>query len=252
MDSRVENEHEWHIVSRRVPASEALPELLRSLSVARVQILRFARRPSLRGSSISDEASVLTRRARDEYRARGFGFWDFLLTSLTEASDHTRRAVLAGSLAHDIHADRRWLELDEFAGSLTDGTFAGLQGRQIAALSSRVVRQDGETLHLPMLDFAITASSPNRRLALAALDALGVVGQLYESGRSFHFIGHALVGQPELLQMLARAQLLGPITDHRWIAHQILSNECSLRVSTDAESHDRHPSLVAYKPPTTL
>ena len=62
--------------------------------------------------------------------------------------------------------------------------------------------------------------------------ALGIAGELSSTGRSCHSFGLESVSEREWRQFMARALLLAPITDERWIAHQLLTGYASLRVST--------------------
>lgn len=55
-------------------------------------------------------------------------------------------------------------------------------------------------------------------------------GAIINSGNSYHFIGCDLVNEAELVDFLAKGLLYGPITDTRWIAHQIIERSCTLRV----------------------
>jgi hypothetical protein len=94
----------------------------------------------------------------------------------------------------------------------------------------------GLSWHLPMLDMGAPVGT-GAPACVDALAALGLSGQLYESGRSYHFIANRPVSPDEFRALLARAQLLSPIVDARWVAHQLIDGRAGLRISTDAVRH---------------
>ncbi|WP_433754634.1 hypothetical protein [Nocardia sp. CA-135398] len=224
-----------------------MSELLSYEGVTSVFLESTLRQPSLRGGDISDEAQWLTRAARGEYTDRGFGFWDFLLSSAVDASAPTRIALWKRAIKHEDQTD----DLEEvdtvgFIRQLSNAAFYDLDSRRIVSLTSQV-RVDGKDteLHLPMLDFALAASSHNDAVAVEMLDELGLSGNLYRSGRSYHYFGATPVPTTVMTSTLARAQLLGPLVDHRWISHQLINNRCALRISTDTTRHTQAHVLVA-------
>ncbi|WP_068056419.1 primase 1D-like protein [Nocardia xishanensis] len=224
-----------------------MSELFSYADVTSVLLESTLRRPSLRGGDISAEAQSLTRAARSEYTDRGFGFWDFLLFSAVESSASTRIAMWKRAIKHEEQIDdREEIETAAFVRQLSNATFCNLDSRRIVSLTSQV-RVDGKDteLHLPMLDFALSASSHNDTVAIEMLDELSLSGNLYRSGRSYHYFGATPVPTTVLTSILARAQLLGPLVDHRWISHQLINNRCALRVSTDTTRHTQAHVLVA-------
>lgn len=234
---------EWLRVDDQRDLSSSLPQLLERAGVVAVDTLKFVRPEALRGREVSEEARELTAKARAEYRNRGFGFWDFLFEGLPSATPDTREGILERAIRHNDGPHRQNLSTSEFAANLKSGRYRDLPRRELIALSSRV-SGDAE-LHLPMLDFAIESNAENLPVVLQALQLLGVDGFLYDSGNSYQLIGQSSVTADELRVVLARAQLLAPITDHRWIAHQFISGECSLRVSTEDGGSQYEQVLVA-------
>lgn len=227
---------------------DMLPSLLANAGVGEVNLVTVARGSSLRGREISEEARGLTAAARAEHRERGFGFWDFVLSSVTKASDDTRIALIRRALQHSAAEQQDALSVDEFVSLLVDGAFQSLPARTVVSITSRITgRTDTVPLHLPMLDFAIHADYSSDQTAVdVAGGALGLSGgDLYRSGTSYHLICDRPVDQLTLHQVLGRAQLLSPIIDHRWAAHQIIDGFCALRISTDLERHTSRHRLIA-------
>lgn len=226
--------------------SSTLAAVLRTAGATRVNLTELRRGQSLQGGDISPEAKELTGAARAEYRERGFGFWDFLLVPAARATERTRAALFQRAIRHDHGGARRTtLSIDEFEREHSRGSFAELDDRTIVSLTSTIALADGSAAHLPMLDLALAANEANDSAAVAMLAELGLKGHLYASGSSYHFISSTPSDWPNTVKLLARAQLLGPLVDHRWISHQLIDGECSLRVSTDQERHKAEHILVA-------
>ena len=55
-------------------------------------------------------------------------------------------------------------------------------------------------------------------------------GFILNSGNSYHYISKKLTTENGLLDFLGRAILYGPLTDVRWIAHQIIERSFTLRI----------------------
>jgi hypothetical protein len=81
--------------------AEYLPALLREARIETVELDVLRRRPSFQGSEVSPRAQSITNPARDEHRARGFGFWEFELAEAVTTDAETRRGLLDGALRHN-------------------------------------------------------------------------------------------------------------------------------------------------------
>ena len=57
-------------------------------------------------------------------------------------------------------------------------------------------------------------------------------GVLLNSGKSFHYYGHTLLGQRQWREFLGRSLLLSELVDTRYIGHALINDECRLRLST--------------------
>lgn len=224
-----------------------LPELLRQARIEVVELDLLRRRPSFRGGEVSTQAQSITDPARDEHRRRGFGFWEFVLADAVTADSPTRLGLLNGALRH--HSDqaiRVRLDREVFIERLGAGEYENLPPRDLASFYSPVkVARDERRLHLPLLDLGVKPGPDGLGAAVDAMEALGLSGLLFESGRSYHFYGAEPVTQPDLVVLLARAQLLSPIVDTRWVSHQLIDGRCGLRISTDPEKTPISPVFVA-------
>lgn len=176
--------------------------------------------------------------------ATGLPFWDAVFLTGETRPDGITAEIVDGALLHQSLrvAAHRDVSIDQkvrarlLERSQTDAT--------ITALSSEVRLPSGETRHLPMIDFASKSRRPgSTESVVTTARGLGIPGFVMKSGRSFHFYGAALLTQDELRRHLSRALLLAPVTDARWIAHQLLDGMCSLRISPNTDGDV--PTVVA-------
>ena len=99
------------------------------------------------------------------------------------------------------------------------------------AVCSKVRLASGVEAHIPMLDFRCPVSDSNSGAILRMLKYLGEgTGLLVASGRSYHYYGVALYDEGQWLEFMAKALLLRPITDDRFIAHRLIDGQCRLRI----------------------
>lgn len=112
-------------------------------------------------------------------------------------------------------------------------------------VASSGVQVGGDQAHFVMLDFSVKERwAGSAQTAAGAARALGVPGTLLTSGRSFHFIGDELATWDSYSRFLVRALLLVPIVDERWVAHQLLAGNATLRVSPN--SHGVVPRSIVH------
>lgn len=227
--------------------AEHLPALLRNAQVKTIELDVLHRRPSFQGSEISPRAQLITKPARDEHRARGFGFWEFVLAEAVTTDTETRNALLEASLRHNSdEAIRVRLGREEFIERLSASEYMNLPPRDLVSFYSPVeVAGQQRRMHLPLLDLGVEPGPDGEASAIAALRALELRGLLFMSGRSYHFYGADPVPLAHLVAILARAQLLSPIIDSRWVSHQLIDGRCGLRISTDSEKTPAPPIFVA-------
>lgn len=224
-----------------------LPPLLEAAGIKNVQVDVLTRRDSFKGGEVSTRAQEVTGSAREEHRRRGFGFWEYVLSASYDVDTDTRRALIDGALRHNSSETiQTQLSLSEFKGSLSHQAFMGLPERTIISLTSHVDTSTGRSWHLPMLDMGAPLGAYGAAACVDALTRLGMSGQLYESGRSYHFIANRPVSPAQFRILLARAQLLSPIIDARWIAHQLIDGRAGLRISTDTVRHTVPHKFVTF------
>jgi hypothetical protein len=151
------------------------------------------------------------------------------------------------ALLHDNAASRlRQIRSQDASSKSLRQLEQSMEPGRMLALSSLVELRSGERHHIPMLDFHCAASSDNLPLVISALRALTNRGHgfLLESGKSYHYYGDQLLTLLDFPKFLARASLLGPIVDVRWVAHQILEGACALRIG-HGHGYRQPPVVVA-------
>ncbi len=130
--------------------------------------------------------------------------------------------------------------------------FRRLADSQELAFHSRVKLANGQTRHIPMIDFTNvlspeTASSRTRYIS----DLLGVSVELYSSGNSLHGYYLTLISQNDWLDFLASLllcnlpdQIAEDVIDTRWVGHALKHRFCALRWSKHTNSYKQIPSKV--------
>ncbi|MDO9439933.1 MAG: hypothetical protein Q7T73_03490 [Beijerinckiaceae bacterium] len=227
--------------------ADSLPTLLREAHIETVELDVLHRRRSFRGGEVSPRAQTITDPARDEHRARGFGFWEFVLAEAVMTDSETRQGLIEGALRHNsAESIRVQLGREEFIEQLAAGEYENLPARDLVSFYSTVaVAGTAQRMHLPLLDLGVKPGPDGQASAVDAMRALNLRGLLFTSGRSYHFYGAEPVTQGKLVALLAQAQLLSPIVDSRWVSHQLIDGRCGLRISTDPEKTPVAPVCVA-------
>lgn len=244
MDASTSPRRCWRSAEVKTGLTTVLPELLDRVGAQSVELIRLRRPPSLHTGDINPRADELIHAARNDYRTRGYGFWDHLLGDAVNSDEATRRALLLRAVQHNVGPPTA-VPVEEFVTALCRGAYLGLPAREMVSLSSRVTTGGG-VWHLPMLDFSIPHSDVADDTAVDVVTTLGIDGgYLLRSGTSYHLLGDRLLTWDESSELLARAQLLSPLIDHRWVAHQLIDKFCALRISTDDSRHPVTHALIA-------
>jgi hypothetical protein len=183
------------------------------------------------GLSEADQDQLL--RIDQIRKSTGVPFWDVLLgIAMREETLNTKMANSA--LLHDFaqEATTFTFNASEFCLDLLEETSSKISSADGLALCSKVVLYNGDTRHIPMMDFRCP---PSRANADAIKQLLAKTGQpegiLVESGHSYHLYGTGLLSIEEWTRFMAICLLLSPVTDSRYIAHRLTDGECRLKIS---------------------
>lgn len=167
----------------------------------------------------------------------GLQFWDALLLTCLSNSDFSPR-LLEEVKAHNTDTNVRRLSA---RGSALEDHLVRHPGVNVA-FSSKVVLDNGEERHLPLLDFHCANNAANLSLSCAVIQRLEIApGYLLESGDSYHFYGSALLTLDEYVPFMGLALQYSPIVDKVWIAHQLREMTSALRITP---KHGITPHLV--------
>lgn len=221
-------------------------------STIRVSFITAAPRVQRRVAG-AEASELLIEQARAIRSAEGIPFWHALFIAGELDPEGVPADILRSAMYHQDPSQHETVQIvtsDQTPADLADlATRTPAEGRNSIALQSRVTLPDGEDRFLPMLDFTSKAVRPGSAATVrAAVEVLDTAGILCSSARSFHFYGHQLVTRAEQLDFWARALLLTPIVDERWIAHQIRGQVGALRFS--ANERGVVPTVIAQITPS--
>lgn len=222
---------------RGLPITTALVRLICSLQqVAQVSFVFYKPAPGLdeRLAGNQDTLSEVRNIAEELRATYGIPFWDSILAICMKRGQIPDQYVDLAIL-HDRSPDERVvsLESDELSEAAVHSMIKSLEDGTALAFSSKVKLRNGETAHIPLMDFRCDPSATNSKIVQRALSAMGQgSGLLVESGRSYHFYGSRLQSRDEWVRFLAMAILFSPIVDVRYIAHRLADGACRLRISS--------------------
>jgi hypothetical protein len=217
-------------------ALAALSTLVSGLADAKeIQLAFVPRAPRVqRRAEGGPETEQLIERARTIRLDEGIPFWHALFLEGEKLPEGVPRSIVESALYHqniDMRSERRLTVHAEILADI-QAVIEECPPDEMVVLMSRVTTTRGETRHIPMLDFSSKSNIPGAEASVrSAVRALDQDGLLVSSGRSYHFFGDVLLAENDFRDFLARALLLAPITDDRWIAHQLISGFSCLRVS---------------------
>lgn len=224
-----------------------LSDVVRSIpDVSSIKLARLRRAPRLQNRGItSADADDLMKRAKGWYDAEGIPFWDALFILGERDADGVPASIVQSALFHQPLSEREMIEVpvnDVLGAAIADVLRS--EKTSIVAIVSEVKMIDESIRHIPMIDFTTKSHKPGSLSTVTRVcEELRLPGLLVSSGRSFHFYGQRALTWTELTQFLASALLFTPIVDSRWIAHQLLSGVCALRLSTGEKGFS--PEVVA-------
>ena len=180
----------------------------------------------------TDPSVSIRQKAQDLNENFGVPFWDAVLSvAMKDGVIPVEYVDLA--ILHDQAPEERMVEYkrDELSISAIDNLMKQASPQEAVALSSKVRLRNGETAHIPMMDFRCKYTEANSKVIVRALRAMGQEqGMLVESGRSYHFYGLHLLSSEAWTRFLALGVLFSPIVDVRYIAHRLADGACRLRI----------------------
>lgn len=149
-----------------------------------------------------------------------------------------------------------WLTRDEFLhGQKVREIIEGLPEDVQMVVFSKVLLQDGKSVHIQMMDFNLQKNEQGLNLVVERLKKVGVCsGWVLESGDSYHFYGSQLLSENEWVNFMGDCLLtsvvhgkdnIEQVADPRYIGHSLKRGGNALRITTRA-GKTFEPRVVAF------
>jgi len=117
-------------------------------------------------------------------------------------------------------------------------------GHEVWSMTSLVSCTDGESRHIPMMNFhPIDASLGDIKKTLAHI-CRNYRGAILDSGRYFHYYGDVLLSQEEWLKFMADFLMPCIIVSPRYIGHRLYDGYCTLRLTTEQTYKVKVPRVI--------
>jgi hypothetical protein len=135
-------------------------------------------------------------------------------------------------------------EMDSWIESTTASL--SLSNQEDLAFHSRVYLKNERIRHIPMVDFVGKLTAADLKRVDEAMRSFSIPEyEIYDSGRSLHLYGLALISHEEWLRFLGRTLLLNlpdekEIVDGRWVGHRLMAGYGTLRWT---KNHHRYQNL---------
>jgi hypothetical protein len=224
------------------PVTEFLPRLcLGQPNLIKIRLAAYTPEPRLSDRlrhSLTPEETELRDQATATCHGNGIPFWDALL-GICMKRDSIPERILDSAANHTSAPPAfEWtLQADQVSPERISKLIADLPTGLGIVVSSRVLVENGDTAHIPMLDFRCPESPANRQAVRKILQLLGQKrGIIVASGRSYHYYGIQLLSPADWITFLARSLLFAPIVDPRYIAHRLADGECRLKLAASKQT----------------
>jgi hypothetical protein len=187
---------------------------------------------------VEDQALKLRREA-------GVPYWHAVILLAEREGIPLTKPMIEAAGFHAGHATQpqRTITSDEVRRGILRKMVHEVREGVVLATLSAIHLPDGEQIDIPMLDFRIKPSPASLVTATRVIEAMGISGYLIDSGNSYHFFGREPVSYERYNTHLLRGLLFAPVTDQRWITHQLIDGESSLRISP-RENGGSSPKVV--------
>jgi hypothetical protein len=120
-----------------------------------------------------------------------------------------------------------------------------LESGKLIGVCSKVQLEDGQLVHIPMMDFLCRPSPENLDLLARLITNLRQgPGYLLHSGNSYHYYGLRLLRSGEWQAFLGKCLLMSGFADDRYIGHQLVDGYCVFRLSS-GKLKNHTPTVVA-------
>jgi hypothetical protein len=178
---------------------------------------------------MTDVERELIERANGMRRGTGVPFWESLF-AICAIEERCTDPILAAAFFHNGQGIPQYVSREQ----IEDGILHAVarDARQTVALGSRLAGAEGCVGHVNFLDLHCEVSAGNHAVVHRVCRHVMPQGfLLLDSGGSYHACSATVVSDRGRIQMLAAALLASPIVDARYVAHQLLQDSSSIRIS---------------------
>ena len=228
------------------PASEVYTAVIDSLpDVQEVAVAKYSVPPPIQvRACLTGEEQQLVARAVKARETTRLSFLEVLL-EMSASAHHAIDGILDAVSFHQKHSvNRTWLSRKEILeGGLLRVCAKPPSSNPLAFLSRVRIGSDSFS-QIPLMDFHVEKS--RQSLSMVQSIARRLLDKAYlvlETNRSYHVVGLQLLTEKQAMLFLSKAILFSPITDHAYIAHQLLEGESALRITGHTNADDV-PRLV--------
>lgn len=224
-------------------APQAYRELLLNwMEVEAIDIFEYENPPRMQDRIAIHEAERgLIERANAMRLGTGVPFWEALFATCAVTGECTD-SIVAAAFFHNGQGMQRCISRDQIREGVLEHAIKS--ANRVVAMGSRVLGKEGLIGHLNFLDFHCPVSEQNLELVRRVCRQLMASGfVLLDSGGSYHACSVSIVSDEERMRTLASAILVSPVVDARYVAHQLLQDSSSLRISSGG-SLDKIPVVV--------
>lgn len=232
------------------PAPEVYTGVIGNLpEVQEVAVAQYAVPPPVQERAcLTIEEQQLVERAVNVRKTTRLSFLEVLLEMSSEAK-HSVDGILDAVGYHQQHSvSRTWLSREEVLKGGLLRVCANAPSTAPLAFLSRVNTGSSSFSHIPLLDLHVKKSNQSLSMVLSiARRLLGEAHVVLETIRSYHVFGVQLLTENQAMLFLSKAVLFSPITDHAYIAHQLLEGESALRITGRANDDDVPTLVTAFQ-----
>lgn len=130
-----------------------------------------------------------------------------------------------------------------------ENILSNLLPEENVAIHSNIYMNNGETVHLPMVDMHTGSKAHLEKINSVLPHVLRNEIKWYSSGRSFHGYGKTLINHDEWVKLMGRLLLcnqksMTPTVDPRWIGHRLIAGYASLRWTKNGEHYLAMPAQL--------
>jgi hypothetical protein len=179
--------------------------------------------------AVTDAERELIEQANRMRKGTGIPFWEAIFATCA-VEEQCTDPILEATFFHNGQGISEHISRRQIEDGVIESTARNTQ--RTVALGSKLAGAKGALGHMSFLDLHCEVSAGNHVVVHRVCRHVMPQGFLVlDSGGSYHACGVTLVSDDQRIQMLAKALLVSPIVDARYVAHQLLQDSSSLRIS---------------------